>query len=125
WNVFATFAQRRDPDGKHVQPVVQVRTEFALRDHPFEITVGGGDQPKVDTDRARTSQSLDFALLKRTQQLRLQLERHIVDLVEEQRARIRQLETADLLRQFSGECSTLVAEPLALEESRGRSGAVH
>src|SRR4030095_15875380 len=116
---------RRNPDWKDVQPVVQVRTELPLGDHLLEIAIGGGDQPKVDANGSRASHSLVFTVLKRAQQLRLQLEWHVADLVEEQRALMRQLEPADLLRQCPGERSKLVAGPLALEQPRGRVGAVH
>ena len=54
-NVLPAFPQRRNPDWKDVQPVVQVRTEFPLGDHLFEIAVGGGDQPKVDANGSRAS----------------------------------------------------------------------
>ena len=73
----------------------------------------------------RAPQSLDLALLESAQQLRLQLERHVADLVEKQRALVRQLEPADLLREGARERPLLVAEPLALEQPRRRGGAVH
>ena len=82
-NVLAPFAQGRNPDRKDVQPVVQVRPECLRRDHFMEIAVGGGDQPKIDANDARASESLDLALLNGAQQLRLQLQRDIADLVEE------------------------------------------
>ena len=62
----------------------------------------------------RRSNSL---LLQHAQQLRLQLERDVADLVEKQRAAVRQLEAADPLRDRAGERAALVAEELALQQA--------
>ena len=70
-------------------------------------------------------ETLDLVLLQDAQQLRLQLERHVADLVEEQRALVRELEPSDLLRQRAREGAFLMTEPFALEQSGRRRRAVH
>src|SRR6185503_3103351 len=66
----------------------------------------------------------DLALLDRAQDLGLQLERHVADLVEQQRAAVRLLELPDVARRSTRKRALLVAEQLALEQ-RGRDrGAV-
>ena len=52
----------------------------------------------------------------RAQQLGLQVQRQVVDLVEEERAAVRALEAADALAHRAGEGALLVAEQLALDQ---------
>jgi hypothetical protein len=64
----------------------------------------------------------EAAGLEHAQQLDLQLERHLGDLVEEQRAAVRALEEARMVAVGTGEAALLVAEDLAFHEV-GRDGA--
>ena len=80
----------------------------------------------------RTSVSCDLrradahegAGLEHAQQLDLQLERHLGDLVEEQRAAVGALEEALVLAVGAGEAALLVAEDLALDQVRRDRAAV-
>jgi hypothetical protein len=56
--------------------------------------------------------------------LRLQLERQLADLVEEQRAAVGALEGAGPIGHRAGERALLVAEQLALDQRRGDRAAV-
>src|SRR6185436_5637236 len=58
------------------------------------------------------------------QQLRLHRHRHLADLVEEDRAAVRELEAPGLLAGRSREGSLLVAEELALDQRLGQRRAV-
>ena len=66
----------------------------------------------------------DDPLLERAQQLHLQRERHLADLVEEQRAAVGRLELALLVGDRAGEGALHVAEQLALEQVLGDGAAV-
>ena len=66
----------------------------------------------------------DDLLLERAQELDLQLDRHLADLVEEQRAAVGRLELALLVRDRAGERALDVAEQLALEQVLGDRAAV-
>src|SRR5207253_10283537 len=46
-DVVAPVPQRREMDGDHVQPVVQVRTEAAALDVVLQVAVGRGHDPDV------------------------------------------------------------------------------
>ena len=72
----------------------------------------------------RAAQPLEFLLLQNTQQLRLQFERNIADLIQEQRAAIRRFETAQLLRHRARKGPFFMAEELALQESQRNRRAV-
>src|SRR5205823_1500853 len=70
---------------------------------------------------ARAPETLEFLLLEHAEELRLQLERDVPDLVEEEGSAIRQLEPPDPLCDRAREGAALVAEELALEQT-GRNG---
>src|ERR1700756_4221769 len=63
WNVFLTFPQRRYPDRKYMQAVVQITSEFAGCDHLFEIAIGRRDEPNISSSRVNAPQPFKFALL--------------------------------------------------------------
>jgi hypothetical protein len=46
-NVFGALAERGDPDGKNIEAVIEVGTEFVFGDEFGEITVGGSDEARV------------------------------------------------------------------------------
>jgi hypothetical protein len=73
----------------------------------------------------RAPDALDLAFLQRAQQLRLEVQRQLPDLVQEQRPAVGQLEAADLPRHRPGEGALLVSEEIALDEGRGDGRAVH
>src|SRR6059058_2018807 len=123
-NVLGPLAERRGLDREHVQPVVEIVPEPLLFHHPKEVAVRRGDEADVDLDRLRTAVPLELLLLQDAQQLRLELERDLADLVEEQRAAVGHLEAADLLGDGAGEGAPLVPEELALEETGRNRGAV-
>src|SRR5262249_6383511 len=82
-------------------------------------------QPHVDSMRLRAAEALELLLLKHAQQFRLQREGNIADFVEEQRALVRHVEAADLLRDGAGERAFLMAEQLALKQIERNCRAVH
>ena len=73
----------------------------------------------------RGAEPLELAGLQHAQQLGLHLERQLADLVEEDRAPVRQLEAAGRAGDRAGEGALLVAEELALDERGGQGRAVH
>ena len=85
-HVLEAFAQGGHPDGEDVEPVIEVLAEAPLLHEADQILVGRRDQPEVDLDRVLGADGIDLALLQRTQQLHLRIERELADLVKEQRA---------------------------------------
>src|SRR5262245_54878455 len=124
-DILATFSQRREQDREHVEPVVEVDAVLGPPYHVLEVPIGGCDQSYIDTMGLRAAEALKFLLLEHAQQFRLQRERNIADFVEEQRAAVRHLESADLLRDRTRECTFLMAEQLAFEQIERNRGAVH
>ena len=107
------------------QPVEQILAERALRDHLREVAVARRDDPRLERVRARVADALERALLQHAQQLRLQLDRNLADLVEEQRALARELEPAGAIADRAGERALDVTEQLALEHAGCERGAAH
>src|SRR5207248_11404387 len=71
------------------------------------------------------AEALDFALLERAQEFRLQARLHLADLVQEQRAAVGLLEAADPPPVGARERALLVSEELRLEQRLRDRGAVH
>src|SRR5439155_17571771 len=111
-------------DGEDVQAVVEVFAEALLLDQASEVAVRRGDQADVDLDRPGATDTLELLLLEDPEELRLEVERDLADLVEEERAAMGHLEAADLLRDGPGERAPLVTEELTLEEPRRDGRAV-
>ena len=83
-----------------------------------------GDQAHVDGDRVLAADALDLLLLDHAQDLGLRLQRHVADLVEEERSAVRLLELPGAPIGRAREGALLVPEELALEEVLGDRGAV-
>ena len=66
-----------------LQPIEQVLTEVAAFDGFAKVAVGRGDHANVCFQRSSGAETLEFALLKNTQKLRLCPHAHLGDFVEE------------------------------------------
>src|SRR5204863_4017486 len=67
----------------------------------------------------------DLSFLQHAQQLHLRRQRHIADLVEEQRPGMREFEAADTALRGAGERALLVPEQFALEQRLRQRTNVH
>ena len=123
-NVLAAIAQRRQLDREHVQPVVEVLAQLAGPHRLGRVEVGRGDDPDVHRLLLAAAETPERALLQHAQQLHLRRRLHLGDLVEEQRAAVRELEHAGPAIVRAGERPLLVAEDLALEQRFGDRRAV-
>ena len=119
------LAQRRQPDRERVDAVVEILAEARVADELIERPVGRRDQAEVHLDRGVAAEPLEAALLEHAQQLGLRDERHVADLVEEERAVVGELEAAGLAIVRAGERPFLVAEDFRLEQRVGQRRAVH
>ena len=124
-NVLDALAQRRNRDRKDVETIVEIASERSVFDHALEIAVRRGDDPHVDALGSRAAEAFELALLQNPQQLGLHFERDVTDLVEEQRAAVRQFEPASPARDRAGERALLVSEQFALEQAGGQRRRVH
>src|SRR6185369_2411651 len=108
----------------HVDAVVEVFAEALLVDLVLEVTVRRGDDARIERHLGRVTDRAHAALLERAEQLHLHLERHLADLVEEERSALR-LEEEPATRDLRiRERALGVAEELALEQRRRHGGAV-
>lgn len=113
----------RQAQADHIETMEQVLPEQALLDALFERLVGGRDDAHIHAHRLRPAHAVETALGQHAQQAGLQLDRHIADLVEEQRAAMRLLEASAPQRIGSGEGATLVPKQLGLQQvARNRRG---
>jgi hypothetical protein len=76
----------------------------------------------VDRDRLLAADALELALLQRAQQLDLHRQRHVVDVVEEERAAVASSKRPRRSLRV-GERALLVTEQLALEQRLGQRAA--
>ena len=75
-----------------------------------------GDHAHVDMLRMRAADALNDPLLQEREQLRLELERHVADFVEEQRAAFGHLRAARSGRHGAGKRAAFVAEEFRLDQ---------
>ena len=123
-DVLAPLAQRRQPDRKDAQPVVEVVAERTVSHHSPEVAVRRGDDAHIHFLRLRRPEPFERSLLQHAQQLGLQFERQIANLVEEEGAVMRELEASLPRRHGAGECAARVAEQLAFNQRRRQRRAV-
>ena len=116
--VLESLAQRWHLYGKNRQSIEQILAEPSRADGRIEITMSRCDDPDVTTDRAVATHAFETALLQYAQQLDLHLQRHIADLIQEQRPALGELEATESSRERSRECALLVTEEFALQEVR-------
>ena len=93
-DVVEALAQRRQLDRIHAQPVIQSARNVPVGDGGLEVAVRGRNDAHVDLLGARRSDALELPFLQHAQELDLDVRRQIADLVEEDRAAVRQLEAA-------------------------------
>src|SRR5262249_12735605 len=113
------------PDRENVEPVVQVLPESLLPDLGGQIAVGGRDHADVDLDRRGTAYPVELPLLQDPQQLGLCVDGEFPDLIQEDGSAVGQLEPAKPPCDSPTERPLLVAEQLALDQSRRQGGAVY
>ncbi len=114
-DVLGALAQGRQADVQHVDPIVEVFAECLLGHHAHEIAIRRRDQPKIDLPRGYGPDAGHFLFLQNPQKLYLRVERHVPDLVEEERAAVGQLEQSHLaVLVRAGKGPGRVAEKLGL-----------
>ena len=123
-NVLRAFPQRRDVDGKDIQPVVKIVAELAVLDHLFQVAVGGGDQTHVHALSVCAAQPFEFPLLQSAQKLGLDFRRNVADLVEKEAATVRQFQTAGFLGDGAGKRAFFMTKQLTLEQAGGNGRAI-
>src|SRR5215218_1677 len=121
----ATLAQRRQGEGEHLEPVVEIRAESSLLDALRERLVGGGENARVAPQLGGAAEATEGPLLEHLEQLRLHLGDDLADLVEEEGAAPGDLEQPALGLLRVGEGAALVPEQLTLEEGGAERRAVH
>ena len=104
--------------------MVEVGAKAALLHFAAQVAVGGRDDPAARGASLRLADPLVLAVFQHAQQLRLQVERQLADLIEQQRAVGRILEITGLVAGGAGEGALHVAEKGRLDERRRDRGAI-
>jgi len=88
--VFRIPAQSR----KYIEAVKEVFPEGSIRNCCCQVTVGGGDDSNVDSDRLCSPDSLKLSLLQDSQERDLGVEREFTYLIQKDRTAISLLKPA-------------------------------
>jgi hypothetical protein len=123
-DVFGALAQRRHAQLDGVDAEVEVFAEPAVGERRVEIDVRGADEAEVHLDEPLAANRPVLTLLQHAQQFRLQVRRHLADLVEHERAALGEFEQPHLVGVGAREGALLVAEELRLDEVLRNRGAV-
>ena len=124
-HVACPLAQRRHLDLDDVQPIVEVVAELPLRDQRLKVAMRGRHDAHVHESRRVLSQAPHLVALERAQELHLCRERHVADLVQEQRAAVRFLHEPRSVGHRARERSAGITEQLALDQRFRQRPHVH
>ena len=120
--VLETIAQRRQLDDRRRQPEVEILPELLRRHQRAQVAIGRRDDTHVDPPLTGAANPAHRVIIQHAQQARLQLQRQLANLVQEQDAALRAFEGTRVIRVRAGEGTSLVTEQLALDQI-GRNGA--
>src|SRR6185312_14896626 len=123
-DVVESLAKRRNAHRNHTETEKQILSKAPSRRFRREVAIRRGHHPHVDANRRCPTHTLEFLLLQHTQQLRLEIEAHLRDLVQQQRAAVRTLERALDSLERARECASFVTEQRALDEPLGQCSAI-
>ncbi|OIQ76326.1 hypothetical protein GALL_419930 [mine drainage metagenome] len=123
--VVEPLAQGRQRHPDHIEPVVQILPELALRHHLVQIAVGGADQAHIHRHFSGFADRAHPALLHGAQQLGLHRQRQFADFVEKQRPPLRRREKAGVIGRRPGERTLAITEKFGFEQMLGNGAAVH
>ena len=123
-DVRLAIPQRRHLDRDHVQPVEEVLAELALGDRLREVAVGRGDDAHVHQDRLASADRGDLPIGEGGEEPDLLVQRHLSDLVQEQRATVR-LDEPPVPASHVGRDVRQDAEQLGLDQRLWDGTAVH
>ena len=119
------FAQRRQIDRHHVQPIVQIVAEAAGLDLVFQELVGGGDDPAYRRWMVRLSPTRSNSCSCRTRSsLTCSLGLMLEISSRKMRAAVGRLEAAGLVVDRPGEGPLDVAEQFAFQQAFAQGAAV-
>jgi hypothetical protein len=108
--------EARQAYADHVQAMKQIFAKQPLPDALFEVLVRCGDDAHLGLERRVAADAVVVAIGQHAQQPRLQLGRHVADLVEKQGAALGLLEATLTLHRGTGECAALVTEEFGFEQ---------
>ena len=114
--VLVPFTQRRQLERKYREPVVEVLAQLAVADRIVRDAVGRRDDAHVGGNFLATTDLEIAPTLEEAEQRHLHLDRHLRDLVQEQRAAVCAFEKAGLRADRAGEAALLVTEELRFDE---------
>ncbi len=120
-DVLLSLGEQGKLDADDIHAEEEVGAESAVVDQLLQISLAGADDSAVNVDFALAANAEHLAFLEDTQELGLQLQRDVIDVVEEESAVSGGFESADLAAIGAGEGSAFVAEKLALQQL-GRKG---
>ena len=118
-NVIGALAQRRQPQLEHVEAIEQIFAQHAVANRLRGRAVRRGKHAHVEAELLASAEPARASILENAQELGLQRDRHLGDLVEKQRAAVRELEHAGPRARGAGERALLVAEHFALDQPFG------
>src|SRR5687768_16778201 len=93
-NVARALAERRQDHFDAANPVVEIFAEAPFLDRGLELAIGGADDPHVRRAIHGVADAAKLPFLQKAKQLGLRAERHLADLVEEERAAVGGLDQA-------------------------------
>ena len=102
-------------DGKAIESVIEVLSKRSVRDHFFQIFVGGGNDSDIGLDRRVSADTFELLLLEKTERLGLRRGGHIADLIQKDRAAVDLFELADA--SLVGSCKSSFFMPKQLSQS--------
>ena len=123
-DIFPPLAQRRQGNGQHVQPVVQILPETSCLHFVLQFAVGRADQPHVDLANPVLADPADLPFLQDPQQFHLGGRRGLANLVQEQGAFVGGLEQSLPVGHRVGERPLFVPEQFAFLQVFGDRPAV-
>src|SRR6476646_3817277 len=82
-NVFFALTQRRQTETNHIEAEEQIASERSLLHGHLQVPTGRGDNPNIDRDGFAVAMGMKFPFLQGTNQLSLNIQRHLSDFVKE------------------------------------------
>ena len=125
-DVLRALPQRGDAERRHRYTVEQVLAKTTGGDLCTEIPIGCGDQLELNVARLARPERIQLSAFEDTEEVWLQLERHLADLIEKQCPATCGLDLADHSRTLGARERTVdITEELACQSIARQPTAIH